>query len=75
MNREDFYRKMDEIFDLDPGTIRGQEKILEDGLLDSISILGLISMVDKNFKITLSSDEINTMGTVDNLFDKIARDK
>lgn len=72
MNRQEFYRKMDEVFDLESGTIGGEENMLSGGLLDSISILGLITMLDRDFKVTLSSDEINKIGTVNNLFDKVA---
>ncbi len=58
MKKEDFYRKFEDILEMDPGTIAGDEAL--DGLegWDSLAIMAFIAMVDEELGTTLSPQEI-----------------
>lgn len=72
MEKSIFYKKMDEIFDLEDGAITGLESLSDEGgILDSISMLGLISMLDKYFQLRISPNELKNIGTVDDLYQMI----
>lgn len=71
MDRKDFYLLIDDICDQDPGQIKGGESLSDTTIVDSLTMLGLIAMLDSNFKIQLKPDQIQAIGTVDDLFDKI----
>lgn len=68
MNINEFYKEMDEIFELDLGTINGTESLSDKNLIDSLSMLGLISLLDKQFCIQVTPKEIIKMGTINDLF-------
>lgn len=73
MEKKDFYLLIDDICDLDEGTIKGDESLEESGLFDSLALLGLIAMLDKKFDQKLSTDEILKLGTVDDLFSQVSK--
>ncbi len=68
MNKTEFYELLDETFELDTGTITGKELLSDNELIDSISMLGLISLLDKKFGFQLDPGEILKLGSVEDLF-------
>jgi len=71
MEKKEFYSKMDEIFELDTGTITGTESLSDNLLINSLSMLGLILVLDKYFGIQMKPDEIIKMDTINALFHRI----
>lgn len=68
MKKEDFYLLIDEVCELDAGTIKGNESIQDSGLFDSLSKLGLISLADKYYNYVLEVSTINDLKTVDDFY-------
>ena len=73
MDAQKFYRMLDEIFELDIGTIKGNESLSNSDLLDSLSMLGLISFLDKDFGIQIEPNKIINIGTTSDLFHMICK--
>jgi acyl carrier protein len=72
MNKDEFYKKLDEIFELDLGTINGGESLSEGDLIDSLSLLGLIALLDKDFNVQMEAKAIVSTGTIDDLFHAVS---
>ncbi|HLD17199.1 MAG TPA: phosphopantetheine-binding protein [Coxiellaceae bacterium] len=68
MTKNDFYKALDEVFSLASGTITGKELLSDSNLVDSLSMLGLLLMLDKKFNLQMSPDEIKAIGTIEELF-------
>lgn len=68
MTREDFLLLMDELLELDPGTLKGLEPL--DGLesWDSLSIVSFMGLAKARCGTTLSAKGIASCRTVDDLF-------
>lgn len=66
MNKNDIYVILDEVLELDEGTIKGDE-VLEELEWESISIVSFIALVDEKFEIVLSAEKIVECQTVDDL--------
>lgn len=67
MDIQNFYKKLDDLLELNSGTIKGNELLSDNLLIDSLSMLGLISLLDKEHGIQISPSEIVQIGTIDNL--------
>ena len=52
-----------------------KEKVSFNELLDSLQILGLIAIVDSKYGITLTSEELEELSNLDNLFEFINKKK
>lgn len=57
---------LDEVMELDEGTIKGDE-ILEELEWESISVVSFIALVDEEFEIVLSAEKIVECISVDDL--------
>lgn len=75
MDKKNFYKMLDETFELSQGTIKGHESLSDSFLIDSLSMLGLISLLDKQFEVQIGPKQIVQAGTVDNLFHLICNNK
>ncbi len=71
MDEKKFYRMLDEILGLDLGTINGNESLSNAGLFDSLSMLGLISLLDMDFGIQTEPNKIIKIGTIFDLFQMV----
>lgn len=71
MNKKEFMLLLDEICDVDFGTVREGDHLNNTILFDSLAMLGLIAMLDKKFGFSVNMDEIGKIDTVGNLFNKI----
>lgn len=67
MDRNHFYKILDEVLELNPGTVRGESSFLKI-IHDSLSMLDLILILDRDFSLQISPKEIIEIGTVDDLF-------
>ncbi len=75
MDKKNFYKMLDETFELNQGTIKGHESLSDGFLIDSLSMLGLIALLDKQFGIQIGPKQIVQTGTVDDLFHLICNKK
>ena len=66
MENSDIYAILDELLELDEGTIKGDET-LEDLEWESISIVSFIALVDEEFEIVLSAEKMVECQTVEDL--------
>ena len=73
MEKKDFYLLIDDICDLNKGTITGEELLQNPNFFDSLGMLGLIAMLDKKFNVHLNTDDIRKIGTVNDLFANVSK--
>ena len=67
MNKKDFLSKLDDLLELDSGTITGDEVLQDIEEWDSLTLLEFIALVDKEFGVTLSPENIKKAQTVNDL--------
>lgn len=68
MDIKDYYIALEEIFELDENTLTGEESLSDNDLVDSLSLLGLISFLDKKCGIQMGPADILNAGTVNDLY-------
>jgi acyl carrier protein len=73
MNPGEFYLKLDEILDLPPGTLKGDEALDELEGWDSVAVITFIAMADSEFGAMLPPKEIAVCSNVRDLADLVAR--
>lgn len=78
MNKIQFLKAFNELLELEPDTIKGDEVLVSINSWDSLAVLGLIALVDQKFGLVLSPTEINNAKTVNDLVgllgDRVAKD-
>ena len=74
MKKSDIYAALDEVLELDEGTIKGEE-VLEDMQWESISIVSFIALIDEEFEIILSADEVTECKTTGELAELVFKSK
>jgi len=67
MTREEFLLQMDEILDLQPGTLRGHEKLEDLKNWDSTALISLIVLADANNGVPIAPDRVVDCSTVADL--------
>lgn len=67
MSKTDFLLLMDELFELDDGTIQGSDELNQIPGWSSLTFIGLIAMVDEECEVTLAPKSIMACQTVDDL--------
>jgi len=67
VTREAFLRALDEMLELPPGTLTGPENIEDLERWDSLAVINLIALVDENYNIRLSPQQIGAAQTVNDL--------
>ena len=73
MNPSEFYLKLDEMLDLPPGTLKGNEALEEVEGWDSVAVITFIAMADSEFGAMLPPKEIAACRSVSDLLDLVAR--
>jgi len=73
MNPTDFYFKLDEMLELDPGTLKGGEALESLEGWDSVAVISLIALADSDYGVTLPPKEIAGCKTVNDLLDLVSR--
>lgn len=78
MKKTQFLNAFNELLELEPGTIKGDEVLVSINSWDSLAVLGLIALVDQKFGLVLSPTDINNAKTVNDLMgllgDRITED-
>lgn len=68
MSREEFLLSIDELLELEPGTLKGSEKLADVENWDSLSIVSFMVLAKSRFDITLPAKGIAACKIVDDLF-------
>jgi len=58
---------LDELLELNPGTLKGPEKLTTYENWDSLTVISFIAFADEEFGIVVGSDAISKVQTVDDL--------
>jgi acyl carrier protein len=74
MTREEFLRSIDELLELESGTLKGSEKLADLENWDSLSIVSFMGLATERFNITLPAKGIAACQSVDDLFALIRRE-
>jgi hypothetical protein len=67
MTREEFLLQIDEIIGLQPGTLRGHEKLEDLENWDSTTLIGLILLADANNSVSIAPEQVVGCSTVADL--------
>ena len=67
MSKQKFLLLLDELFEEDPDTLTGDESLAEMEMWDSLTALGFIALVDEEFNIILSGNDIEQCTTINDL--------
>lgn len=67
MKKEDFLLKLDKLLELDDGAIKGDELLNDLPSWDSLSVLGFITLIDREFNAVLSTTDIGNAKKVDDI--------
>ena len=74
MTKADFYLLLDQLLEVDTGTIKGQEKLADIPKWDSLAVMGFIALLDQHFGLIVPAAEIMAAANVADLA-KLAGDK
>jgi acyl carrier protein len=75
MQPVEFYALLDEILELPPGTIKGDEALEALDTWDSLAVISFIAMVDQHFEIILESQKLMKAGSVGELYALVQAEK
>lgn len=72
MNRNDFLLALDEMLELDPGTLKGPETLADIDSWDSLAVISFIALVDEKFSTVVSGERLAAAKTVEDLLTMVA---
>lgn len=75
MQPSDFYRLLDEVLELDAGTLQGDEKLEDVENWDSLAVISYIALVDEQFGVVVDSEHLMQAKTVADLYNLAAQKK
>jgi acyl carrier protein len=75
MTHEEFLRLIDELLELDSGSLKGPEKLADLENWDSLSIVSFMGLAKERFEMTLPAKGIAACQLVDDLFALIERQR
>ena len=67
MNRTEFLHALEEILELDEGTLKGNEALVDMKEWDSIAFLSVIAMLDEQFNMIIQGDKLEQITKVSDL--------
>ena len=67
MNKAEFYQNLDELLELDPGTIKGGDVLTDLEAWDSMTVLSFIAMADEKYGVNIRANRIAECKSVDDL--------
>ncbi|MBI1184764.1 acyl carrier protein [bacterium] len=74
MSKQKFLLLLDDLFEEDPGTLSGEERLEDLEIWDSLTALGFIALIDDEFNLIISGDEIEKCLTVNDLIGLVQQD-
>jgi acyl carrier protein len=72
MELKEFCLNIDRILDIEPGTTTGSEALADAELFDSLGMLEVIVLLDEDFNLEMTPEEINEYPTLLDLYTKIS---
>jgi acyl carrier protein len=67
VNIAEFYRNLDELLEVEPGTIGGSELLADIEAWDSVTVVSFIAMADERYGVNIPIKRIVACRTVDDL--------
>jgi acyl carrier protein len=67
LNPLEFYRNLEEVLYLQPGTLKGGEALADLDVWDSVDIMGFIAMADEKYGVIIPEKRIPKSATVEDL--------
>jgi acyl carrier protein len=67
MQPAEFYALLDEMLELDAGTLTGTERLDDLENWDSLAVISFIALVDEHFNILIESDKLSAAETAGDL--------
>lgn len=67
MTHKEFYTEIDNLLELDPGTIKGNEPLADLEGWDSLAVLSFMAMADTSLGVLVSAKELANCRTVPDL--------
>ncbi len=75
MTPTEFYAALDEMLELDPGTITGNERLEDVEAWDSLAVISFIALVDEKFDILVETEKLAAAESVGDLYALATRQK
>jgi len=75
MQKDIFLSRIENISELPKNSLNGSENLKDSDAIDSLALLEILSMLDKEFHINMTVDEILSVGTLDDLYKKIMNNR
>jgi len=69
MTKQEFLLLIDELLEESPGTLSGNERLEDLEMWDSMTALGFIALLDEQFNIIVSGDDLDNCKTVNDLIE------
>ncbi|HYD70513.1 phosphopantetheine-binding protein [Azospirillum sp.] len=69
MNRPEFLRALDELLELDPGTLKGDEVLEALESWDSLAVISFIALVDETFGTVVAGEKLAKAATIADLLE------
>ncbi|MCG5238492.1 phosphopantetheine-binding protein [Azospirillum doebereinerae] len=67
MDRKDFLLALDDVLELDPGTLTGAETLESLDSWDSLAVISFIALVDETMNVVVEGEKLAQAKTVDDL--------
>ncbi len=74
MKKQEFVEKLEELMELDEGTLSIDSDLTDIEEYDSMALLSIIAFADKNFGKKLTADQLVKVTTVESLINTIGQD-
>jgi acyl carrier protein len=68
MQSGEFYLLLDEILELNPGTLKGDERLKDIATWDSLAVISFVALVDEHFGIVIESERLAQAQSVADLY-------
>jgi acyl carrier protein len=75
MDKNIFYKRLDEMLEVAPGTIQGSVELAGLEAWDSLAVMSFIAMIDSQYQISLPAVAIIACRTVDDLATLVEEDQ
>jgi acyl carrier protein len=67
LNPPEFYRNLEEVLYLQPGTLKGGEALADLDVWDSVDVMAFIAMADEKYGVIIPEKRIPKTATVEDL--------
>jgi len=75
MGIEKFIESLEEVLEVDNGSVQGSDVFREYDEWDSITLLSLMAMLEDDYDITIPRNDFEAINTVQELFDYVIKNR